>query len=328
MQTTGGIQMLEPFVSFAISLSLTLVLMPYYIRFLNRINHSQSISEYSLDEFKSKKKTPTMGGVLFVLIPLLAMLIVYPLSYTKLATGIVYLAFLGYSLIGFWDDALIVIQHKNDGLKPLTKFISQVVLAILFYFLYRQSASSTILIPFTQMFINLGWLYAILVFVMFAGASNGVNLTDGMDGLAGGTSLLAFIPFAYFAYTQNNIELLAFIVAVMGSLIGYLRYNWHPAKIIMGDTGALALGGVLAALAMVLKQEFALIVIGGVFVFETICVILQIGSVKLRKKKIFRYTPIHYSFTLSGWKETNVVLFFWLLGAICAVLGLLIGVMQ
>ncbi|MPN07588.1 Phospho-N-acetylmuramoyl-pentapeptide-transferase [bioreactor metagenome] len=181
--------------------------------------------------------------------------------------------------------------------------------------------------PFTDLVVNLGWLYIILVFIMFTGSSNAVNITDGMDGLAAGTCFFALIPFILFAW-QNELPYIAlFILGVLGSLLGYLKYNLHPARIFMGDTGSLALGGLLAALAFVLKQEIALIFIGGVFVYETLCVILQIGSVKIRKKKIFKYTPIHYSFVINGMNEVNVVKMFWMMGFCCMVIGLMIGVL-
>ena len=317
---------MKPLLALVFGFLSVFTMMPFYIRFLKRMNTNQSVSEYSLQEFKEKQKTPTMGGVLIVGFPVLVMTILYPASWLEARTFLLYMAYLAYGGIGLWDDLKIVVEKKNDGLSAKTKFAAQLILAILFYLFYSQTASSSIALPFVDWTLNLGWLYAILVFFMFTGASNGVNLTDGMDGLAGGTSLLALIPFATIAYMRHDEVVFAFILAIIGALIAYLRYNWHPAKIFMGDTGALALGGVLAALAFVMKLEIALLVIGGVFVFETVCVILQIGSVKLRKKRIFIYTPIHYAFTMSGWKERNVVLLFWLLGAVCAVLGILIGV--
>jgi phospho-N-acetylmuramoyl-pentapeptide-transferase len=174
--------------------------------------------------------------------------------------------------------------------------------------------------------IDLQLFYIVFVLFIFTGSSNAVNLTDGMDGLAGGTSLIALIPFAIFAYLQEEAFIFAFILALMASLFAYLLFNKHPAKIIMGDTGALALGAVLAALALVLKQEFSFVFIMAVFIYETLCVIIQIGSVKLFKRRVFKYTPIHYSYTLSGWKETNVVYFFWGLGFISMIIGLWLGV--
>lgn len=308
-----------------LSFILTFLLYPSFITQMDRLNTHQSVSEYSLEQFKSKKKTPTMGGILFVLIPLLIAVILQPQTVKDLRMGVIYLTYLGYGLIGFWDDYKIVIEKNNAGLKASTKFLAQLVLAIGVYLLYSSFANSTILIPFIVNPIDLGWVYAVLVFVMFTGASNGVNITDGMDGLAGGTMVIALVGFFALTYQSGFMPLVNFILMVIGSLAAYLTYNIHPAKIIMGDTGSLALGGLLAVIAMVLKTEILLIVFGGVFVFETLCVMIQIGSVKLFKRRVFRYTPIHYSFTLSGWKETRVVAFFWILGIIFAVIGLVLG---
>lgn len=303
----------------------TYLLYPAFITKMDRLNTHQSVSEYSLEEFKSKKKTPTMGGILFVLMPLVIALILQPLTFTKLNMGIVYLTYLGYGLIGFWDDYKIVVEKNNAGLKASHKFLAQLVLAIVVYVLYSSFATSLITVPFMANPLDFGWLYVLLVFFMFTGTSNAVNITDGMDGLAGGTSVIALLGFFALTIQSGNLALANFILMVLGSLAAYLTYNLHPAKIIMGDTGSLALGGLLAVIAMVLKQEILLIVFGGVFVYETLCVMIQIGSVKLFKRRVFKYTPIHYSFTLSGWKETHVVYFFWLLGLICALIGLFLG---
>ena len=203
-------------------------------------------------------------------------------------------------------------------------FRSQLVLAVVVYLIYRSFADSTVLIPLIDQTLELGWIYVGLVFFMFTGASNAVNLTDGMDGLAGGTVWIALLGFWIINHDINPV-LGHFILLILGSLAAYLVYNVFPAKIIMGDTGSLALGALLAVIAMVMKQEVLLIILGIVFVVETLCVILQIGSVKLFKRRIFRYTPIHYSFTLSGWKEKHVVALFWAVGLIGLVLGLLVS---
>lgn len=292
---------------------------------MDRLNTHQNVSDYSLEQFKAKKKTPTMGGILFVLIPLLLALIIQPQSFMDLRMTVVYLTYLGYGLIGFWDDYKIIVEKNNVGLKPSHKFLAQFILAVLVYFIYRSFASSLVTIPLLAHPLDLGWLYVGLVFFMFTGASNGVNITDGMDGLAGGTVLIALVGFLALTYQVALIPLAHFILLVMGSLAAYLVYNIHPAQIIMGDTGSLALGALLAVIAMVLKQEVLLIVFGGIFVYETLCVMIQIGSVKLFKRRVFKYTPIHYSFTLNGWKETRVVAFFWLLGLFCMMIGLILG---
>ena len=306
-------------------LVLALLIYPKLIPFLLHIKYGQSISEYSLDDYKQKEGTPTMGGLVFLIVPVALLIIIYPSFFTDSKLLLIVLAYLGYGLIGFIDDYIIVIKHENTGLKPWIKFMMQLVLSIVFYLFYRENCLTMIYLPFTDLIIDLGWLYAFLVFFMFTGASNAVNITDGMDGLAAGTSLLALVPFILFAANEDQPYIAVFIIGVIAALLGYLKFNIHPAKIFMGDVGSLALGGLLAALALVLKQELALIIVGGVFVYETLCVIIQISSVKLRKKKVFKYTPIHYSFVINGMREINVVRLFWLLGFICMCLGLLIG---
>lgn len=309
-----------------LSFGLSFILYPLFINFLNKKQHQQIVSEFSLDSFKAKAKTPSLGGVLFVLIPVISLVVLIPNSLYDTRIMLVLLVYLAYGLIGFIDDYKIILERNNKGLSARVKFMMQLVLAIIFYFVFRQGLSTSIDLPFTDYSIDLGLIYALFVLFIFTGSSNAVNLTDGMDGLAGGTSLIALIPFAVFSYIQNEIYVFAFICALMASLIAYLWFNKHPAKIIMGDTGALALGAVLAAIALVLKQEFSFVFIMAVFIYETLCVMIQIGSVKLFKKRVFKYTPIHYSYTLSGWKETNVVYFFWFLGFVAMLIGLWLGV--
>lgn len=309
-----------------LSFGLSLFLYPLFINYLNKRQHQQIVSEFSLESFKAKAKTPSLGGVLFVLIPVFSLVVLYPKSMLDTRIVLVLLVYCAYGLIGFIDDYKIILERNNKGLSARVKFMMQLILAIIFYFIFRQELSSSIDLPFTDLNIDLGVLYALFVLFIFTGSSNAVNLTDGMDGLAGGTSLIALVPFAVFAYLQNEAYVFAFICALMASLIAYLWFNKHPAKIIMGDTGALALGAVLAAIALVLKQEFSFVFIMAVFIYETLCVMIQIGSVKLFKKRIFKYTPIHYSYTLSGWKETNVVYFFWFLGFVSMIIGLWLGV--
>ncbi|MDD4642946.1 MAG: phospho-N-acetylmuramoyl-pentapeptide-transferase [Erysipelotrichaceae bacterium] len=299
---------------------------PKLIPFLKRIKYGQTISQYSLDDYKQKEGTPTMGGVAFVIIPVIFMIIIYPELFFDIKILLVIMAYVGYGLIGFVDDYIIVIKRDNAGLSVKLKFSLQLALSIIFYLIYREHSVTTLTFPFIEYTVDLGWLYMVLVFFMFTGSSNAVNITDGMDGLAGGTSVLALIPFAIFAFMFDQSYIGVFVVGVIASLLGYLRYNLNPAKIFMGDAGSLALGGLLAALALVLKQEIALIIVGGVFVFETACVILQIASVKLRKKRIFKYTPIHYSFVINGMSEKNVVYLFWLMGLTFMIFGLIAGV--
>ena len=312
---------------FALSLVLTLVLMPRLIAFLHKISYNQTVSEYSLDEYKAKAKTPTMGGTLFVVVPVVVTLVLFPEIWHNLPALMVIAAYLGFGLIGFIDDFIIVIKKDNEGLKPWAKFLMQLFVAVAFYWFYKDFVSTDVTIPFLNAVLPLGAFYSVFAFIMFTGESNAVNLTDGMDGLAAGCSFLAISPYVLFALQSEQTIIAAFLLGVMGALLGYLKYNIHPAKIFMGDAGSLALGGLLAAVAMVLKKELSLLIIGGVFLWETVCVVIQQVSVRVFKKRVFKYTPIHYSFVISGMKEPKVVLMFWMLAALCAAAGFLMGVL-
>lgn len=317
--------------AFGISLIATLMIMPKLIPLLHKIKFGQEIRKEGPQSHQIKRGTPTMGGIIFVIVPVVVFALLMPSAFLKREMWIVVFAYLGYALIGFIDDFLIVVKKNNDGLKPSVKFLMQSILAIVFYVLYTgmdfgSVSATSILIPVIHYELDLGILYFFIIFIMFTAESNAVNLTDGLDGLCAGTSLVAIFPFIIFALLQGQKELAVFLLAVEGAILGYLRFNLHPAKIFMGDTGSLAIGGLLAAVAMVLKQELLLILIGGVFLMETISVVLQVTSYKLRKKRIFKMAPIHHHFELCGMKETKVVLMFWMIGFVLAILGLGLGV--
>ena len=312
--------MLIGFLGLGIAFAIAFVTYPKFIQYLQDNDISQKPSEFALDEYKNKKPTVTFGGVLFVLIPLVVTLLLLKFQPNPM-TFIVMLVFLAYGFIGLVDDYLIIKKSNNDGLKSSHKFLLQIVLAVLFYFMYiRFGGDSTIVIPFVNQAIDVSYFYPVLVIFMLSGASNAVNLTDGMDGLASGTVVIALIPFAYFARHDQSLFLL--ILTLIGALLGFLVYNRKPAQIFMGDVGSLPLGALLSMIAILLNKEILLAVIGGVFVFETLTVVIQQVSVKFRKKRVFKYTPIHYSFTLSGWKEKDVVMFFYALGLTFALIGL------
>ena len=316
---------LKLMIGFIVSLAVVLVLMPPFITYLKKLSFKQSVSEYALEDDQKKAGTPIMGGVLFILVPILVTLVAFPSSMKDLNVWIIILAFVGYGLIGFIDDFLIAVKKNNDGLTPKQKFTMQVVLAVAFFFLYRMHGNLSIILPFSKTTLSLGWLYFLLVLFMFAGSSNAVNLTDGMDGLSSGVTIIALVPYAIITYVQKKYTVLMFVLCLIGALLGYLYYNKKPAKVFMGDTGALALGGVLAALAMVTKTELPLIFIAGVPVIETLCVIIQQVSVRTVHKRVFVYTPIHYAFRIKGMREVNIVKMFWSVEAIFACIGLWIA---
>ena len=245
-------------IGFLCSLVLTLAIMPRLIRYLHKIKFGQTEREEGLESHKSKTGTPTMGGLAFIFVPVVIYLVfaLFHLVDLELQIWIVLLAFVGYGLIGFIDDYIIVVQKNNEGLKPKAKFFLPSVLAVVFFILYMVSgASMDLWIPIVNVSIPLGIFYFVLIFIMFTAETNAVNLTDGVDGLCAGQMIIALVPFLIFSLrgAQNNLAF--FIVLVIASLLGYLKYNKHPAQIFMGDTGSLALGGLLAGVAMILKQE-------------------------------------------------------------------------
>lgn len=308
-------------------LIITLLVMPILIPYLHRIKFGQVEREEGLASHKAKGGTPTMGGVVFVLIPIVVLFLLDAQAFLDPKMQIVIIAYVAYALVGFIDDFIIVVKKNNNGLSPKLKFAMQSALAILLYYLYQRIAPTTLDIPLFNLTLELGPFYFLIIFVMFTAESNAVNLTDGLDGLCAGTVMIALFPMVLFALRQEETSLVIFLLAVIGSLMGYLRFNLHPAKIFMGDTGSLALGGLLAASAMILKKELVLVIIGGVFLLEVLSVVIQVTSYKLTKKRVFKMAPLHHHFEMSGYKETQVVIMFWTLGLIFAFIGLWLGVM-
>ena len=315
-------------IGFFTTLLCVILIMPKTIDFLHKIKFGQTEREEGLDSHKKKNGTPTMGGIVFILIPVIIYLITYFAGFIPMDLNavILLLAFIGYGLIGFIDDYIIVVKKDNQGLKPKTKFLMQSILAIVFFLLYRTKSSLSLWIPIWDKTIPLGFLYFFLIFIMFTAETNAVNLTDGLDGLCAGQMIIALVPFVVFAFLQGLTQIAYILILVIAALLGYLKFNKHPAKIFMGDTGSLALGGIFAATGMVLKQEILLVLIGLVFVVETLSVIIQVTYYRKTKKRIFKMAPLHHHFEMCGWNETQVVHRFWLAGLICAIAGLLIGV--
>ena len=312
-----------------VTLVIMLLIMPGLIDYLHKIKFGQTEREEGLASHKKKNGTPTMGGLAFIIVPTLVYVVCSFFTPFKLDlnTIVILLAFVGYGVVGFIDDYIIVVQKNNEGLKPSHKFLLQSILAVVFFFLYRTNSTTDIWIPIFDVTIDLSWFYFILVFLMFTAETNAVNLTDGLDGLCAGQMVIALVPFAIFAFIQGLNNVACLICLVIFALLGYLKFNKHPAKIFMGDTGSLALGGFIAAVAMVLKQEVLLIIIGFVFVAEVCSVIIQVTYYKKTHKRIFKMAPLHHHFEMCGWSEEKVVTRFRLVGVILAVLGLVLGVM-
>ena len=310
---------------FGLSLILTVAVMPLYIDLLKKKNISQEVSEYALEEYKQKAKTPIMGGLIFVVVPVIVYLTLNFRGFADKKALMVIVSYLLFCLVGFLDDYLIIIRKNNNGLSPRVKLIMEFIFTLAIYFIFRDVITNEIAIPFLNKSIKLGILFIPLMILIYLSEANAVNFTDGMDGLCAGVSFIALIAFVIISYKNGELNIALLILSIMGGLIGYLKYNHFPAKIFMGDSGSLALGALFASVAIVLHKEIALFFIGGVFVFEMFCVCLQLSSVKLFHKRVFRYTPIHYAFVLKGHKETRVVSMFYLLAFVVMLVGLFIG---
>lgn len=272
-----------------------------------------------------------MGGVIFLTAVVLASV---PLAGRAEAGSpdLFFLLFatLSYGIVGFMDDYIKVVMRRNLGLTARQKLLGQVFIGmVLFWVLWQvrvvrgtYEAISTIGIPGTDLYISLNWLYFPLLVIMMIAASNAVNLTDGLDGLVAGTAAIAYGAYTVIGIMQENTSVIIFSASVTGALLAFLLFNANPAKVFMGDTGSLALGGGLAALAVITKTELLLLIIGGVFVMETLSVMIQVTSFKLRGKRVFLMSPVHHHFELKGWSEWRVVTTFWGLGFLFAVLGI------
>lgn len=234
---------------------------------------------------------------------------------------------LGHGAIGFLDDYIKVVKKRNLGLRAREKLAGQIFMAALVAFLGNRflGLTTALWVPFAAAPVDLGVFYYILVFFVFVGTTNAVNLTDGLDGLATGTVAVAMGTYALVCLSLGKAALAAFCAATAAAAVAFLRFNAHPARIFMGDTGSLALGGALAAVAVLTKTELLLIFIGGVFVAEALSVIIQVVSFQTTGRRVFRMSPLHHHFEMGGWPETKVVYVFWLAGAMCSLLALWIG---
>lgn len=323
------------------ALLICFVIGPWFIRFLQRRGIYQPIREDGPQSHQSKKGTPTMGGLLILSAIIIPTLLWCNLTNPYVQITLITTVWMG--MIGFIDDYLRVVKKHPKGLVGRYKLAGQVSLGLaLGIYLYLhplvQDAGTLTTIPFLKgLFINFGWFYIPLVMLVLTGTSNSVNLSDGIDGLAIGLSIFCFFAFAAIAYLSGHTgfaeylniiylegsgELSIYCMAVVGASLGFLWYNSPPAQMFMGDTGSLSLGGALGVVAVLLKRELLLVVIGGIFVAEALSVMLQVSSFRWRKKRIFKMAPLHHHFELSGWPETKVVVRFWIIGILLALLSL------
>ena len=303
------------------------------IPLLKKLHASQSLSIYLKRTHKSKEGTPTMGGLIFIVPTILITLIFMYLKKIEVTYTLIIImfTFISYGLIGFIDDYLIIKKHNNKGLTKGQKFTLQVIVAIIFFYLFMRSGSEPLLWIHSLNFkLDIGWLYGVFILFVLVASSNAVNLTDGLDGLAGGLSVISFLTFGIISWNTGWLEgyedIAIFAFTLVGALLGFLLFNTNKAKVFMGDTGSLALGATLGAYAILTRHELLLVVIGLVFALETLSCMIQIVVYKLTKKRVFPMTPIHHTFEKLGMKETDIVKLFWTIGLIASMFALVYGV--
>ncbi len=320
------------------ALLISFLLGPWLIRFLRGYQIGQTIRRDGPESHLSKEGTPTMGGLLIV-----PAVVLPTLLWANLASPYIWIAVfvtVGFGAIGFIDDYKKVIRKDTKGLSPRLKLVGQFALAAAAAALIYMDIGikDTVNIPFLKnVRPSLGFLYIPFIVFVIVGSSNAVNLTDGLDGLAIGPSIIAAGTYMLFAYLTGHVkianylqiqyvpgvgELTIFCGAIAGAGLGFLWYNAYPAQLFMGDTGSLALGGALGAVAVMVKQEIVLALVGGVFVVEALSVIFQVTSYKTRRKRIFRMAPIHHHFELQGWAEPKIIVRFWIISIILALLAI------
>ncbi|MGI6325344.1 MAG: phospho-N-acetylmuramoyl-pentapeptide-transferase [Bacilli bacterium] len=316
-------------IGFMLSTGLGLFLIPV----LKRMRIGQRISIYVGESHKKKEGTPTMGGLIFIIPTLITTLLLVLFDKIEISDNlvIIILVMMGYAILGFLDDYLSLKRADNEGLTTMQKLFGQVIIALVFfYILMRGGAEPIVWIHTLGIKVNLGWFYGIFILLVLVGMSNAVNITDGLDGLTGGLSVISFLTFGLICWgadwimSHDAMAIFCFILA--GSILGFLVYNTHPAKVFMGDTGALCLGATLAAVAILARYEVTLFIVGGVFMIETLSDIIQYISIRLRGRKVFLMTPLHHHFEKLGWSEQDIVKLFWIIGLILAMCSLTFGI--
>jgi phospho-N-acetylmuramoyl-pentapeptide-transferase len=310
------------------SMVVILLIGPAFIEWLRRNEFGQSIREEGPECHQIKAGTPTMGGILIWLAVLVPFLIFSKLSVASFAAMIITL---GCALIGFTDDWMKIVKGRSLGLAARWKMLLQLLLGLLAGFIALRFAGvdTDIDLPFTHAEWHLGTVgFYILVFLVISGASNAVNLTDGLDGLAAGASAIVLIAYAGIAFVIGRhlhdpgmLDLSVLAVAIAGACLGFLWFNTFPADVFMGDTGSLGLGGAIAGMAILTGTEVLLVVIAGLFVIEALSVIIQVASFKTTRKRVFLMAPLHHHFELKSWSETKIIVRFWIVAAIFAGTG-------
>ena len=321
--------MLSLMIGFILSIVLGLVFIPL----LKKIKVKQSISIFLRNKHKQKEGTPTMGGIIFIVSTIITMLLLILTNKIEWSSNLfmIMFVFVSYGLLGFIDDYLIIKRKNNIGLTEIQKLFGQLVIALVFFFIYMKAGHDTVFdIHTLNISIDLKWFFGIFILFMLVASTNAVNITDGLDGLAGGLSLIAFLAMGLISWNTTWItgstDIAIFCFILVGSLLGFLFFNTYPAKVFMGDTGSLALGGTLASIAILTSHELTFIIIMGVFIIETLTSIIQMCAIMIYNKKVFLMTPLHHHFEKLGWDERDIVKSFWVVGLLLAMAGILFAV--
>lgn len=293
---------------------------PVLIPYLHKLKFGQSIRECGPASHMAKNGTPTMGGLMMLAALLVALLWGNFTPHVIIALVLT----VGHAVIGFIDDYIKVVMKRNLGLTAKQKFLLQFILAGAYvYFAETHIRNTELWVPGINAVIDLGWGYYVLAFLLLVGTTNAVNLTDGLDGLVSFVSLPVTMVFAFIAYMQGMLDLSGFALGLTGACLGFLLFNRHPARVFMGDTGSLALGGAIAALALLTRTELLLVIVGGIYVAEALSVIIQVTYFRFSGgKRIFRMSPLHHHFELGGWPEVKVVRVFTAVSCVLSVIGL------
>ena len=316
-------------VGFLVSIVLGMIIVPI----LRRRHIQQRVSVYLEDAHKKKDGTPTMGGIIFIIgafISILTLLVFNKIEFTP-NLFIVLFVFVSYALIGFLDDYLSIKRNTNTGLTAVQKIFLQLIVALVFFYIFMQSGNEPLLEIYTlNIKLNLGWFYGFFILFVLLAGSNAVNLTDGLDGLAAGLSAIAFLALGIIAWGSGWVagyqDIAIFCFVIVGSLLGFLLFNAYPAKVFMGDTGSLALGATLSTVAIITDHELTLLAVMGVFIIETLSVILQVIWIRFFHKKLFLMTPLHHHFEKLGIHEREIVKGFWVVGFVLAMACIAFGV--
>lgn len=303
------------------------------IPILKRFHIGQYVSHYIGERHLKKEGTPTMGGLIFIIPTIVALVLLYINGSIEISHNLVILifVFLSYAMLGFVDDYLKIKYHNNKGLSIVAKLLIQMIIALVFFYIFMSNGGqSDLVISSLGITIPLGWTFGLFILFLLVGSSNAVNITDGLDGLAGGLSAIAFFAFGLISWNagwmEGYQEVAIFCFILAGALMGFLVFNAHPAKVFMGDLGSLSLGAALATIAIITRHELSLALIGGVFVVETLSSLIQIIAIRKFHKKVFKRAPLHHHFEVLGMNEQDIVRYFWVGGLILAMAAITYGV--